>query len=374
MSVPSYQPQGSLVGNFSDSVSAIRFNVAAEGGYKDASITIAGPLVEIEDWVERGLGRHVEIYDPALDVVFECFVNRLDVGVGPLAQTIGPLLDIGNRVSVIYSPILDADADPPVIGATQPTTIAEDALSQDRYGIVEKVLSGGTCQDDDAERYRDTYLAEHAWPESGEALTPGSGGEPTVRLECLGYEAFLDAYVYSTTTTGTTTASAKITAVIGADPNGLFSTDYGDIDTNAYLVAAYDDDNTFAKSIIQGIVALGDVSDNRWLFGIYRGRRAHYKQVPDVPDYVHRLSDPAQEVTLTAGGVVRPWNVRPGRWLFIPDWLIGRTEPTAMRRDPRYIFIESVEYSAPYGLRINGNKIGSLPQMLAKMGLGGASA
>jgi hypothetical protein len=85
------------------------------------------------------------------------------------------LLDVGNRISVVYTPILDATVDPPVVGVRQPTAIAEDSDSQDRYGIVEKVLSGGTCFQADAERYRDTFLAENALPQTGETLAIGQG-------------------------------------------------------------------------------------------------------------------------------------------------------------------------------------------------------
>jgi len=362
------------VGSYSADITAYQQLVSAWIGYDSASITITGPLVEIEDWIERGLGRHVEIYNPALVKIWEGVVNLIGVGAGPLAQTVGPLLDIGNRASVMYAPILDATVDPPVVGTTQPTTIAENADSQARYGIIEKVLSGGTSTTDDAERYRDTYLNEHAWPESGETVTPGGGSEPSVRLDCLGYGAFLGAYAYNTTTTGTTTASVKVQAVLAADPNGLFSTDYTGIETNGYLVPAYEGDNAYADSVIKSIVALGDINDDRWLFGIYNDRKAQYNEVPTDVAYYHRLSDPAQRIATPSGTLVYPWDVKPGRWLFILDWLTGRTEPSVRRRDLRYIFIESVEYTAPFDLRINGHKIGKLSQLLAKQGLGGTGA
>ena len=71
------------------------------------------------------------------------------------------------------------------------------------------------------------------------------------------------------------------------------------------------------------------------------------------------------------GEIVRPWDVLPARWAHIPDFMIGRISDTAMRDDPRYMFIESLTYTAPYGLTLTGAKISKLPQVLGQLGLMG---
>jgi len=372
----SYDPAGTLIEDrIGDWLSALSFEIAANGGYRSASISFQDQQVDVEDWIANGLGRHVEIHNPALVKIWEGFVNSYSASVGPLAVTGGPLLDIGNRVSVVYSPILDATADPPIVGVRQPTVIAEDSDSQDRYGIIEKVLSGGTCFDTDAERYRDTFLVENALPVTGERLAVGRGQAPTVTLECLGYAEWLRAYVYNDANTGTRALSDKITDVLGGDPNGLFSTDYSQIDTNAYLTTRQENDDAMAWDILQAVVALGDASDNRWLFGMYNDRRAEYYQAPTTVRYQHRLADPAQRIeTYGSGALVRPWDVRAGEWVFLPDYLVGRTQATALRDDPRNVFVERVRYTAPYGVEIIGQKVGNLGQLAAKLGLGGAAA
>jgi hypothetical protein len=38
-----------------------------------------------------------------------------------------------------------------------------------------------------------------------------------------------------------------------------------------------------------------------------------------------------------------------------------------MRDDPRFVFIESVRYTAPNGLQLSGQKVSRLPQMLARL-------
>ncbi len=61
-------------------------------------------------------------------------------------------------------------------------------------------------------------------------------------------------------------------------------------------------------------------------------------------------------------------------YLFFSDLLTGRTLPTELRTDPRYMFIETVQYRAPNQLQLMGGKTDRLPQMLARLGLGGTSA
>jgi hypothetical protein len=51
--------------------------------------------------------------------------------------------------------------------------------------------------------------------------------------------------------------------------------------------------------------------------------------------------------------------------------MIGRVADTNIRQDPRNIFVESLAYTAPYGLILNGGKISTLSQRLAQKGLGG---
>ena len=117
----SYDPAGALITDrVGDWLSGLSFETAANGGYKAATITFQDRQVDIEDWIASGLGRHVEVYDPALVKVWEGVVNSYSASVGSLAVTGGPLLDIGNRVSVVYAPILDATVDPPVVGVRQP--------------------------------------------------------------------------------------------------------------------------------------------------------------------------------------------------------------------------------------------------------------
>lgn len=345
-------------------------------GYRAASFTIGDRLTQLEEWYARGLGRHVEVYGPGLGEVWEGFVNSVALNAGGLSAVRGPLVEVVNRAVVTYAP-LDITADPPATGPERETPGADDADSQTRYGIWETVFSAGSRYDGGTpplpEQIRDTLIGDRREPETTEALNPGGGQEPNVSIECLGYWAWLAAYVFNDATAGTRTITAKLETALAADPNGIISTDYDRLVANNALVAATERDNKTAWDVIQSLTASGDGTNyDRWTFGLYDGRVAHHAPMPSDTAYVHRLSDPAQRIETPSGVEVARWDVRPARWLFIPDFLIGRVMPTTdIRRDPRYLFVESVRYTAPWGIEINGAKLASLPQLLAQQMLGG---
>lgn len=351
-------------------------------GYKSVGISITGPIMGyLDKWYDEGLGVHIEVYNKAGGVIMAGFVNRVTLSSGTLSASRGPLVDLCNRCSVIYTPIIDVSVSPPLTGAEKSTVIAEDSSSQEKYGIIEKVLSGGQLLDDgttdEAEDYRDRYLDENREPGTGDkGLSLGNAGEATIQLEVLGYYAWLNLYIYSTILTGTTTVSAKMQSVLGADPTGIFSTNYSGIETNSLLTPVYDNDNRTAQTIIEKMVERGnDTDDTRRIFGVFDEQKVVYKSIPDEFDYLYRISSRDQKIRRystgnSVGNVVDPWDVEAGKWLFLGDWLPGRFTSTVNKKDdPRAMFLEDVTFNAPYGLSMNGVGISELPQYLAKLGV-----
>ena len=108
----------------------------ALGGYYKANASFQVNQQLAEEWIEYGLGRHVETYGPHLDVIWEGFVNKVTATLGPLTFSIGPLLNIGNRVKVAYSTV-DYTVSPPLAGVATSTAVTNDTTSQDLYGILE---------------------------------------------------------------------------------------------------------------------------------------------------------------------------------------------------------------------------------------------
>lgn len=363
---------------FSNNLESYSHVNAANFGYKSATFTVKISPYEVSDWLEYGLARHVETIGVSGDTVWEGFIDRVSISFGSLSATRGPLFDIANRVSVVYTPIIDANVNPVVTGSETETPIAEDTDSQDRYGIIEKVISGGQRLDDgttdEAEEIRDLYLAEMAYPYTDEQINIGSSVYPILTVECLGYKHWLNAYVHNDYVPSTVTLDTKIKYVLNSDPNSIFSTDQSNIDANAQLTNRLDDQNRFGGTIIEDIVGLGDGSDNRWLFKVLNGRICYYEAVPTSIEYYHSLSgtDRSNISSVVEGISIEPWQMQAGKWIQITDFLIGEGSYNTMREDPRIVFAEEVTYTMPFGLAITGSKISKLTQRLKQLGVGGA--
>jgi hypothetical protein len=346
---------------------------AAQGGYWNHRFTQKMPQWEVEEWIDTGLGRHIEIYNSALDIIFEGFVSSVSGNIGSLTIQRGPLLDtVGNRIRCVYSTI-DTTTTPPTLGVRESTSVANDADSQGKYGIIEKTLSVGGSTLANAEQIRDTALEDMREPTTDEKENLERSDVPSVTIEVLGYVHWLKAYTYASTTTGLQNADVKIEAILAADPNSIFSTNYRNVAVNATQVGAWEQSDRTAWALIQGITALGDSSNNRWLFGFYKDREAKYDAIPTTVKYQRRLSDPGQWIeTYGAGGRIKPWNVTPGEWVFYTDLFVGKSPAIDYPTDPRYLFIEQNTWAVPWALTMDGAKVGRLDQLLARLGLAGA--
>jgi len=366
-----YTPQGTLVSALlAGTLASYQHEILADGGWWSASMSMSLPFAEAEDWFENGLNRHIEVYNPALERVWAGFVDQVSLSAGTLQAVRGPLMDVVNRGSVVYTPILDATTTPPTEGSESTTTIADDAASQALYGILEGVIAGGRLLDDgttdDAEMLRDTYIQENKDPQTGEDLDLTGGQATVVTLDLLGYVHRLQKWIYQDVTAATVQVDAKIPLVIAADPNGMFSA--GTIDANALLASRHEDDNRTAWDVLQELVSLGDAASNRYTLGVYGGQEINYNVVPTTAEYQHSIASNEMQVeTYGSGSRVYPWDVLPAQWLFLNDFLAGRGLPSTMRDDPRFMFIESVRYTAPNGLQLSGQKVSRLPQMLARL-------
>jgi len=368
---PYYNPRGHLLyDDLATYITSYGHEIAADGGFTTANITLNATQSQVEDWVISGLGRHIEVYDESHGLVWEGFVNSVSANIGSLSVTIGPLMNVANQVVVVYTPV-DPTTDPPATGPETETPAVVDDDSQRRWGILETVYSAGQTQDAGATQIANTLLGDAKWPARSESLAIGAGSTPTVSLECAGYYAFLDRYIFNDATTSTESISTRIQRALAADPNEIFSSSYAHIEENSFLTPARERDNATALTIIKEATVIGDANDRRAFFAIYEERTPYYYTIPSTVKYSHRISDESQRVELYRGGTqVRPWAVRPGDWVFLPDYLFGQSAtPHELASDSRMIFVESVKYTMPYGLNLNGSRYSTLPQLLAKRGM-----
>lgn len=362
-----YTARGRLIGYYQRNVLDASVDTEAFGGYTKGSVDLALPEHIAEFFYDHGLAMHVELVTPGGEIFWEGFVNRVSVKWGSVEWGRGPLMDIGNRVSAIYTPILDTDEDPPVKGPAQPTPLVDNDESIGYYGVIEKVLSLGERIPDNAENIRDAWLAENAYPDRTPKFQ--SGSTPSVKLELLGYVERLDAWVYNNVSSIlTTTSSAKVLSILGDDPNGMF-TDLSEIDsTNLALQASFENESKTALSIIKSITAGGGADDARWVFGVYAGQQVRFREIDTYTDplYARRI-DLGGQIFYSNGQFLRPWFVRPGYWMVLQDTRIS--DDTALK--DRTIFIERVSFKYPYDINVYGEKVSKFKHRLEKLGLGG---
>lgn len=368
---------GSYICDYTDEVNEYSHVISTIGGYISAEFSISGNEILANDWLQSGLGRHIIVYGSSMQKIWDGFVNQVNVPMGGVNFSRGPLTNIANRVSAMYTPVIDDTVDPPITGVTTETLITEDLDSQAKYGIWEKVLNVGTVTLLVAEYIRNLYLVENANPEASNTISIGqSSNNISVSIQCRGYIDWL-SYVYNNNCSEPVTVlyvivSDKIISILDADPNNIFDTLHDGIDENLVIQSDSECENKLAKTVIENIISLGGGTDDRWMFGIYANRKPVYQAMPTTVEYLYHGTSTEQEIETVSGEKIRPWDVLPGKWVATPDFLSSSGIKIAYpREDPRVFFAEEISYTAPDKVTINGAKIRKLSQYLAKLGLGG---
>ena len=373
----SYTPRGMFLGSIEGKLEAYSHTIEAFGGYTTASFTFKASEAEIDDWLENGLNRHIEVYDPRGIECWEGFVNQLTYSVGGFSVVRGPLMDLANRVWCTFAS-LDSTATPPTQGLTTETPLANNLASQERYGLLERIIDAGTrdeINNGEASHIRDTYMAEQrvltnkTWNSTGM-------NEPTLTVDCCGYIKRLERLYFIDAVNATITCTQEVTNVLDADLllNHLFSSTNASIGVNAVGIGEYRSEYVPCDTVLKDAVSFGGPAYARWLFYIGNGRYATYRAVTDTIAYIQTLREPSQSILNPFGDSVHPINVWPGQWMFFPDFAIGRkfdNNAADLASDPRALFIESATFTAPDQLDIAGGKSDRLPQILKEYGIGG---
>jgi len=353
----------------------------ADGGYQSAQWSKAATVADVELALQQSLGAHVEIRDEVQVIRWEGRINQVQIILGGLRWTWGPLLHMSNRVMVRYT-VTDTTTTPPTQNEQRWTTWSENTDSVLRFGISQGVLSAGALTDAQADRYRDLWLADYAWPTlSSDVAIGGQSDQAMIQYSAMGYSAWLN-YVYnqyvtdgSYSITGTQNLSDKIADVLDADPNGFFSSANADIATNTTQVPQHENEDRTAWDVLKGLVLLGDAALNRYTLSVKAGRRVVYAAIPTDIEYQVSLGDAGHyQVRTLTGAIVRTWAVEPGKWAVLTDVLPGMAHPTTTAerlRDPRYMFIERVQYTSQGdSLQLQSGQILTETQAMARWGLG----
>jgi len=344
-------------------ISSYSHDIQAFGGYWSAQIGLTDNRQAAENWVETGLGKHVQVHNPALSIIWEGFVNQVTVAIGPLSLTIGPLLDVCNKVHGRYTDF--------TTNLAMVTSTAQDTTSQTKYSIRYRIVNIGQVSSTTADKIRDTFLAENKYPKVSQSV--GQSTDISISLECLGYVHMLD-YPYLDANSGTYTLREKLLDILADEPNSLLSARTDRIDANTLSVFKLETDGKKAIDAIRDLVNMGAASTNdRMLFGLYAERLPVYTQVPTAVEYVQRLAGGGPIKSSTEADL-QPWDILPGKWLHFTDLLIGRKmDMDVLLNNPNLMFIESVKFSFPDSLGLTGGNAGKLSQQLSKLGLSGIS-
>lgn len=322
--------------------------------------------------MQYGVGRQVQVKGRGTKLAWEGIVNRVSVNVGGYSMTVGPYLDIANKVKLTYSVFLQLGGGN-ATGIRVVTDYTSDLLSQSKYGILMKNFSVGGIDTDAVAGLQAMLLERYSQPPRSEDLSlPGETGLRYIdlKLECIGYAHLFQKYLYSSSTAGTQNLSAKLAAIVAAEPNALFSSS---VATNTIQVPATQNDDAEAWGLIKALIALGDTSLNRYTFGVYEGRRATYKPVANSVVYVRPLREGASVIQDAQGGLLQPWEIRPGCYVLVTDLLPGKPVNSDLNDEQRAIYADTVQYRMPDSLVINGAHAFRVEQRMAQMGLSGVS-
>lgn len=372
----SYTPRGMFLGSIEGKLESYSHSIQAFGGYDTAQFTFKASETEIDDWLESGINRHIEAYDPRGIECWEGFVNQLTYSVGGFSVVRGPLMDLANRVWVTYASI-NSLVVPAVQGLTTETPLVDNAASIEKHGLLERIVDGGQRDEinySEATQLRDTYMAEQRVLTNKTWNATGSN-EPTLTVDCCGYMKRLERIYYINAVAGSWTCTQAVTGILNADLllNHLFSSVNANIGANAIAIAEQRE-YTPCDTILRDVVSFGGVAYARWLFYVGNGRYATFRAVDNTIAYLQPLREPSQSIRNPFGDTVHPINVWPGQWMFFPDFAIGRKFDNVLAdlsTDPRALFIESITFTAPDQLDIQGGKTDRLSSLLKQYELGG---
>ncbi len=358
-----------------ESMDSYDHSVSVDGGYKDMRISFGGTAAEIQFWYEQGLGRKVETRSPNGTTIWEGFINEISIQLSGLSMSVGPVLDMANRVYVEYTKqryVADGISwgGEPVI-----TDAGNDTDSQDKYGIMVEYISGGEGEEPEMLTLRNAHLADRAQPFVSQAQIATLGGSAaSVSLSCLGYHALLGKYTYDNGATGTYDISEKIQAIISADPSTRFSSDYSSIEDNALEVPKVEEGHKTAATILKELVSYGNSSDQRHILGVYSNQRVKYGPIEELASYEYSVTSSAAQIKdMATNTIVRPWGLLPGKWLIVSGLTTSQTpigDITVMRSSPAAMYIEEVSFSAPYSVSIKSGPTATFSQKLSRLGVG----
>lgn len=367
---------GEWLGEFDTNAQNWRHQVNAFGGYESGGFELSSSQADLEDWARNGLFRPVVVRDSYLTPLWEGFVDSITINQAGLSVTQGPVTEIKNRIFGIYSGV-DTSVYPPQIGVRKKTPTLNNTASQADWGIWPYILSMAGVSNANADQLVSMFLQEHGQPQKNSNFS-FAGQDLSLTINCAGWHNTLKYPFNYTTNSGTVAISTRMQQVLAANPNtGWISTDYSRLVTNLSAVPQYENDDQLALEHLRGLTAMGDVSLQRYLFGLYDDRKVTYEPVSTTIDYIVQLGDPKRQVFDAGSNLTEPWRIRPGKWIFFADFMPGLGSPfDDFQKDPRMLRVETVQFDmrTPFAVQVSGGMTSRYEQRSARLGLRGTEA
>lgn len=339
----------------------VTFSTVGQGGYANASITLA--CNEYLAWliISEHVGRRLVITSPEVSntsrIAWEGQIFTVTVDDGRMAA-VRSMQNVFNNVRVEYTSAT-------VIGSvyyegdTVLTTATNSTTSQNKYGFRELIYPAGVMTSAAAIDFGDRLLNDYALPRSlfnGATLGGASDGTLIVRLECVGwYENYSQRYWVSddTSTASTHTIIAGMLTYTNTEWTTL---QFNNEDqTNIASVGApgviqhTGDENIPAAEYINKLTAMGSSSNRRCYFGLYEDGKPYFHEEPTTTRYYIFRGDQSERIyDAVQGRFAMPFDIRPGYWAEIVDLFPhSQTTYTSIAQNPRAFVIGSVDFTAP---------------------------
>ncbi len=348
-------------------VSSWRHKITANIGFDTASFNLIASKRHLEEMFAEGCGRRITRYtSDGQSVVWDGYVSEMTLNEPGLQMRIS-LREMANSIIVKYTPT-DTSTNPPTYAAETWTTPVNDAASQAKYGVKQKVFIPpmNKLTAADAVQHANVMLAHYRMPmRSG--LAASSSDEFGLQMSCEGYAHTLDWRTYNQTIlSGADNASTVMSTIVTATGQEFIADQ--DFYTNTTQIQKYFLNYDTGYDLVQLISNLGDSSNSRWLAYVLEDRILHYEMASITVDYYRRIEDGRQEIRDISGRLIPFWEVRPNHWMRTTDIFPYALTPASLKDDFQAMFVESVEWSEEQNtIAINGSAGDDLQVIIARL-------
>lgn len=330
------------------------------GGFDTANIAFVSNPVEMEEWIERGVGRHISVSSEFGNIVWEGLVNSVRCVIGSRTITVGNFMDIVNRVKVAYT-LRNPPAGTPDADRYLETDWASDGESVRKYGVLEELITGGSGYSQEMEALRDQVLKDNLEPLISESIPSGNneGGTVSIAIECVGYYRLLEkqTYVYGSSTEYAELA-VKVKNILENNSNNIHFIFRKDIQSVGYQALLHETQRRTAWGIIKDDISKTPLGDRNIICGMFADNTFLFGPAPNYVTY--RRDGGSSIIKDTTNIVVPPSEV-------IPGGLMENNDTSS----PMYYRIKSVGYNLSSNtVQLNQNKR-SIGDALSRKMLGG---